>query len=347
MRLWTFLLSLIGVSVAATVIFCVPQSSIVFQENGSASSQSYYNGFFAPSHHQDGVNPSLLIEKSFSLTVLNHSYTYSYPKRLLQEAIQPRGKTPSILFGILSTPENKIPREAIRQSWGRDENLLFIVGGSLTAEVLQEMTVSHDILFLHAEEDYRSGLTRKTMLALHFMDHLCRDLSTCLEYLFKTDDDSYVNTTRLRMELQRTDRHKSHHQRIEYYGEPSVKTEPDRNKTSRFYISEEEYPARYYPNYAYGMGYAVSNKLASCASREMQKVRKQPPWEDVATGAFARRCSVKLTHAQWMLPGMSSAEEVQLFPYEILKNGGMDVTVVHGVKRPDWMLPLHRKEPLL
>ena len=173
-------------------------------------------------------------------------------------------------------------------------------------------------------------------------------------YLFKTDDDCYVNTTQIRLELttsttttttQNTTT-SSKTSTIDYYGEPSLKTPPDRNRTSKFYISEEEFPAKYYPPYAYGLGYAVSYKFAICASGLMKNIRRQPPWEDVATGILARKCSIKLTKAVWKLEQMKVPAELFWFPYNILVNGGVNVTVLHAVK-PQWMLRIHNKQPLL
>ncbi|KAL3928719.1 MAG: hypothetical protein SGBAC_012525 [Bacillariaceae sp.] len=258
---------------------------------------------------------------------------------------------PSIVFGILSAPNNFASRQAIRDSWGNQEAVFFVLGGAYTSEINLELQTFHDIVFLDAPEDYRSGLTRKTMLIIHVYHELhnghCSEdteTSSCYDYLFKTDDDSYVNTTQLRLEL--SDKDPKTLEPIAFYGEPSVKTEPDRNTSSRFYISYEEYSGKYYPPYAFGMGYALSSPLAACACHQMQQVRKQLPWEDVATGSLARKCGYKLTWANWSLPGYPAKFQVQYFPYAILKPGGFLVTLVHGVKNPDWMMQLHRQQPL-
>eukprot|EP00980_Cylindrotheca_fusiformis_P009779 scaffold2156_cov115-Cylindrotheca_fusiformis.AAC.4 len=408
MRLHTYLLVLIGLSIAASFVALYRfQASILLlheqalwlllleeQDDGTPSSSliASCGGGGGVNHVKSNVR---IEESSFRLTVFNHTHTYRYPQELFQATTSStssttvlrsgqRGggrrrhlgrsvQTPSILFAILSTPDHKEARNAIRESWGRGEHLLFLVaanGSSCSDDdhhhlslLDEEMAIFQDTIVLKADEDYRTGLTRKTMLAIHFLvHHLCNNkdnddenetiASSCLDYLFKTDDDSYVNTTQLRWELLQPAPNSPNNndaiarRRIDYYGEPSLKTEPDRNTSSRFYISKEDYPARYYPNYAFGMGYALSYKLAICAAAEMQRVRKQPPWEDVATGVLARRCRIRLTQAHWMISGMKTPDEVQLFPYDILRMGGVDVTVVHGIKRPEWMLPVHRKEPL-
>mmetsp|Transcript_32993 Transcript_32993/g.79799 ORF Transcript_32993/g.79799 Transcript_32993/m.79799 type:complete len:346 (-) Transcript_32993:142-1179(-) len=290
---------------------------------------------------------------SFGLTIHNETYDYRYSSKLplMSQGSNNAKSKPTIVFGILSTPNNLAARQAIRDSWGKEEALFFVLGGEYTSNIDLELRTFHDIVFLEAPEDYRSGLTRKSMLIIHFYHYVynvhCkaedRVTSTCYHYLFKTDDDSYVNTTQLRLEISGKD--PKTQEPIAFYGEPSIKTEPDRNASSRFYISYEEYPRKVYPPYAFGMGYALSSPLVACACHKMVKVRKQPPWEDVATGALVRKCGFKLTWANWSLPGRPQYQN-QDFPYETLKSGGFSVTVVHGVKNPDWMKLLHRQQPL-
>lgn len=292
---------------------------------------------------------------TFSLTVHNQSFDYRYSSKLVRLSrgdlnLEPK---PTIVFGILSAPNNFAARQAIRATWGKGEALFFVLGGEYSSEINLELQTFHDMVFLDAPEDYRSGLTRKTMLIIHVYHYLynahCKDedwttKSNCYDYLFKADDDSYVNTTQLRLELSSKDPKTL--EPIAFYGEPSVKTEPERNISSRFYISQEEYSGKFYPTYAFGMGYALSSPLAACASRQMQKVRKQLPWEDVAIGGLVKKCGFKLTWANWSLPGYPAKFQVGYFPHDVLKPGGFSVTLVHGVKNPDLMLLLHRQQPL-
>ncbi|CAJ1946640.1 unnamed protein product [Cylindrotheca closterium] len=291
---------------------------------------------------------------TFDLTIHNQTFDYRYSSKLPLSRGSNLKSEPSIVFGILSAPNNVAARQAIRASWGKEEALFFVLGGeTYTSEINLELRTFHDIVFVDAPEDYRSGLTRKTMLILHFFHHLYNEnckkddwetSTTCYDFLFKTDDDSYVNTTQLRFELSGKD--PTTGEAIAFYGEPSVKTEPDRNTSSRFYISHEEYSAKFYPPYAFGMGYALSSPLVACVCQQMRKVRKQLPWEDVATGSLVKKCGFKLTWANWSLPGYPAKFQVQYFPYEILKPGGFSVTLVHGVKNPDWMMLLHLQKPL-
>ena len=277
---------------------------------------------------------------------------YRYSPSMIQKArrqmqrSKKKGK-PSIVFGILSSPENREARQAIRDSWGKEEAIFFVVAGKPSGlEFHRELANSHDMVHLEAREDYRSGLTRKTMLIIHLFHHLfdadCRQ--SCYDYLFKTDDDSYVNTTQLRLEL--SDKDPKTLEPIEYYGEPSVKTEPDRDPSSRYYTSLEEFPGNFYPPYAFGMGYALSSNLVGCINHQMAQVRKHLPWEDVATGRLVKKCDAKLTWAHWSLPGYPAKWQVGYFPYDTLKAGGHSVTLVHGVKNPSYMNLLHHQLPL-
>ena len=156
-------------------------------------------------------------------------------------------------------------------------------------------------------------------------------------------DDVYINTTFIHANLSGTDPRTGQH--IQYYGEPSLRTRPIREPTHKWYLSESDYPARFYPNYMFGMGYAVSRDFAACAIVEMQQIRKLIPYEDVATGLLARRCNIQLTYAQYILPGESIEQMLMSFPYEILKAGGIPVKVVHRVP-PEWMVLVHNQQPL-
>lgn len=45
-------------------------------------------------------------------------------------------------------PGNKFSRDAIGQAWGRNETIFFVMGGGLTSELSEKVTVSQDILHM-------------------------------------------------------------------------------------------------------------------------------------------------------------------------------------------------------
>ena len=160
------------------------------------------------------MNETTLSAK-FVLTVFNTTYSYRYSRNLFNGLSSRSLKSPNILYGIISHANNQAQRDAIRASWGFGENVIFVLGGLLSDKLYEEMVTSNDILLLEAEEDYSSGLTRKTMLLIHFFAKVNKSYN--MDYLFKTDDDCYVNSTQIRMELQEEQDSKTN-KSIDYFG---------------------------------------------------------------------------------------------------------------------------------
>jgi len=288
---------------------------------------------------------------SFNLTIQGMHYDYLFIPNMVKPKMYKLGDKPTIVFGILSTATNVQARQAIRNTWAsKEDSKFFILAGNLTSHIIkQEMREFHDILYLNAPEDYRDGLTRKTMAAIQFYHHhynaRCshgakHDGTTisCYDYFFKTDDDTYVNATRIRDELSADD--PETHEPILYFGEPGSVVRPNRDPQSKYYLSYEEYPARRFPMYAHGMGYAMSSQFASCACTRMFTVRKQPPWEDVAVGALARKCQLKMTRSEWQL------SEGIYWKSDKLRRSGNSFSLLHHIHNSDGMKLVHKNLPL-
>lgn len=76
---------------------------------------------------------------------------------------------------------------------------------------------------------------------------------------------------------------------------------------------------------------------------------QRPESSQVAMAGLANKCNVNLAHAaQWRLPEMKDFAYYRIpnFPYYALKNGGVEVTVVHRIKTPEWMFCLHEHKSL-
>ena len=289
------------------------------------------------------MSETTLLSANFVITVFNTTYSYRYSRNLFNGLARRSLKSPNILYGIISHANNRVQRDAIRASWSFGENAIFVLGGLLSDELYEEMVTSNDILLLEAEEDYSSGLTRKTMLLIQFFAKVYKSYN--LDYLFKTDDDCYVNSTQIRMELKGRDTQTN--KSIDYFGLARFGARPVRDKKNiKCYISRGEYPAQRFPPYAIGMGYAISKDFASCADEEIRKIRSSRrlvKFEDVATGALARRCSIKLSPAPWVVEytGLHGGECDIGFPYEALKDGTVTVSIVHAVKA-QYMSRIHK-----
>ncbi len=110
-----------------------------------------------------------------------------------------------------------------------------------------------------------------------------------VEYVFKTDDDCFVNIDLLKVHLlgdtttnddrehtlddsgqRRNNAHLENENTIHYWGncKTDEKISPLRGTRYKWGISENTYPERYYPPYCQGVGFAVSRTFLSCAASD-------------------------------------------------------------------------------
>jgi len=82
-----------------------------------------------------------------------------------------------------------------------------------------------------------------------------------VEYFFKTDDDVYVDVKGLKQRLIEQSERKP----VDYWGACYKKLKPHRGETTRWFVSQKNYPFTYYPKFCIGSGYIVSPKLLECA----------------------------------------------------------------------------------
>jgi hypothetical protein len=202
-----------------------------------------------------------------------------------------------IVVGVLSGASLSDRRNYIRSTWAyKKENIFFIVGGDW-GDIVHEYMKYDDIIWIEKEEVYiteTSVLTFKTESFLSIMYNRLMKINSQIEYLVKTDDDSYVNLLELEKALLRDNRNES----IDYWGKCHDEAwKPHRNQEipwqKKWYISFETYPEPEYPPYCQGAGIALSKRFLECAvgQRHVENVRYMPN-EDVAVGMLAERCGI-------------------------------------------------------
>jgi len=303
------------------------------------------------------------ISRNESFIYANTTYRYRYSTKLFSKSFpifqDDVGATtlPSVVYGVCANAGKPVRRHAIRKSWGREVPVYFLVAGhwdSISTEFLR----FGDLLWVDVPEDYRNALTPKTFAFLHFaslyaIPGLSHPVSSAnhpplFEYMFKTDDDVYINATEMSREL-------LVHKHPDYYGLLRKDTAPIRNNTeiglvSKWYMSKEEYPYDVFPPYAHGTGYALSTTFGMCATQAMATTRYYMPWEDVATGMLAEACGVTLapSDSEWshFLPFDSPESEWMEFPYHRFQDGHVPVKILHKVK-PWFFEPLSRQASLV
>ncbi|XP_065111282.1 N-acetyllactosaminide beta-1,3-N-acetylglucosaminyltransferase 2 [Paramisgurnus dabryanus] len=202
---------------------------------------------------------------------------------------------PFLLLAIKSLVPHFDRRQAIRESWGKAGRVanktvvtVFLLGNAATEDhfpdlskmLYHESSMHGDIL----QWDYRDtffNLTIKDVLFLEWLITRCPGAS----YIFKGDDDVFVNTIRIVEFLSNLSDAKA---KELFVGDVITNAGPHRDKKVKYFIPESVFVGTY-PAYAGGGGYLFSGQLAK---RLHEVSRKVPlyPIDDVYTGM----CLMKL-----------------------------------------------------
>jgi len=205
-----------------------------------------------------------------------------------------KGGSP-IVVGVLSGAGGKGPihRDSIRATWARDRKGVYFIVAGPWEDIEKEYNDYRDLIWIDEDEVYEgeeSVLPFKTETFLYIMNKYALEGKAGFEYLFKTDDDSYVDLTKLENELYgKVD--------INYWGCCTDEHyKPLRHVSMKWRISYELYPEEYYPRYCQGAGFAVSREMAQCITDEENiKNFRYNPFEDVSVGLLAERCGYRHT----------------------------------------------------
>lgn len=240
----------------------------------------------------------------------------------------------SIVIGVLSGASGEGPtrRQAIRSTWALAHHNVFFVVAGLWSQIEKEYTVYGDLLWIDLDEVYvteTSVLTFKTESFLSILYNQIVLTTDSVQYLLKTDDDSYIAMEKLSHVLIEEMRG-----RPDYWGNCVSGAMPHREKVHewqrKWFISYEVYPEPFYPTYCKGAGFALSRTFLHCAfgNNHAAHIRYQPN-EDVAVGHLAERCNITATH-----------DERVWIRYDAKKDGiNMDNRVIqHYVKSEDMKL---------
>lgn len=160
-----------------------------------------------------------------------------------------------IIIGVLSgaSGEGLSKRNSIRSTWAyRKENVFFIVAGPWE-DIEHEYDEFGDLLWIDKEEIYiteTSVLTFKTESFVAVMyNKFMKDSEYPASYLFKADDDSYVDMQKLYRAL--LEEPKKRNYQLDYWGKCNEGGwKPHRDKSNKWFISyESKYLVYYTFNY--------------------------------------------------------------------------------------------------
>ncbi|KAM4693008.1 N-acetyllactosaminide beta-1,3-N-acetylglucosaminyltransferase 2 [Discoglossus pictus] len=207
---------------------------------------------------------------------------------ILDQPDKCKGK-PFLLLAIKSLIPQFDRRQAIRESWGKELKInnmtvvrVFLLGETpvednfpdLTKMVKYESEMYNDILMW----DYRDtffNLTLKEVLFLKWVNHSCADV----QYIFKGDDDVFVNTHQILDYLKMLPADKA---KDLFIGDVIKDAGPHRDKKLKYYIPESVYKGSY-PPYAGGGGFLYSGNVALRLHSVTSRVHLYPI-DDVYTG---------------------------------------------------------------
>ncbi|XP_033747155.1 beta-1,3-galactosyltransferase 1-like [Pecten maximus] len=165
-----------------------------------------------------------------------------------------------LLIAVCVSSSGFKQRDAIRNTWGsivhnnNKVKLIFIIGNpndtTIQRAILNESKHYHDIVQDNFVDSYRN-LTLKSIFMLKWTSKFCVKTS----YLLKVDDDMFVNVPYLIDYLNATQI------RNAVIGQRIAASNPIRNKTSKWYTSEQMYRDRFYPYYTSGTSYVISGDI--------------------------------------------------------------------------------------
>ncbi|KAJ4721936.1 Galactosyltransferase [Melia azedarach] len=191
-----------------------------------------------------------------------------------------------MLIGVFSTGNNFQRRMALRRTWMQypdvrsgDVAVRFFIGlhknRQVNLELWKEAQAYGDIQIMPFV-DYYSLISLKTIAICIFGTKILP-----AKYIMKTDDDAFVRIDEVLTSLKEKPSNGLLHGRISY------DSSPHRDKDSKWYISNKEWPHASYPPWAHGPGYIISRDIAKFIVRGQQERDLQLfKLEDVAMGIW-------------------------------------------------------------
>ncbi|KAG7238670.1 hypothetical protein INR49_030647 [Caranx melampygus] len=222
---------------------------------------------------------------------------------------------PFLLLAVKSQVSHFDRRQAIRQSWGRAGVVanqtvatIFLLGNAtawdyhpdLSSSLRDESAHHQDII----QWDYRDSffnLTVKEVLFLEWIQTRCSGA----RFIFKGDDDVFVNTHRILDFLKGLSEPKA---RDLFVGDVITDAGPHRDKKVKYFVPESIYTGKY-PPYAGGGGYLYSGDIAARLHRVSEDVPLYPI-DDVYTGITGQTLRVQEFNAR--SPEDASADDPDL-----------------------------------
>jgi|GEM_PF-5799197 len=183
---------------------------------------------------------------------------------------------------------------AIRQTWGHyhqrnDIAIAFLLGRTPPqdqAAINKEAALYNDIIQANFIDSY-NNLTLKTISMLEWVDNYCHKV----KFVLKTDDDMFINVPKL---LTFLSKHVKDKRKI--YGRLAKKWKPIRNKSSKYFVSVQQYKNPIFPDFTTGPAYILTSDIVHDLY-ELALAKTYLKLEDVyTTGIVAQDCKIQRIH---------------------------------------------------
>lgn len=216
----------------------------------------------------------------------------SYP--IIMDQLDICKEPPFLLLAVKSLVPHFDRRQAIRQSWGKAGVLanrtvvtIFLLGNATPGDhhpnlsgMLHFENARHKDIIQWDFRDSFFNLTVKEVLFLEWIQARCSGA----QFIFKGDDDVFVNTYRIMDFLKGLSGPKA---KDLFVGDVITNAGPHRDKRVKYFIPESMYVGMY-PPYAGGGGYLYSGDIAIRLHNASQRVALYPI-DDVYTGMCLRK----------------------------------------------------------
>ncbi|XP_052081856.1 beta-1,3-galactosyltransferase 5-like [Mytilus californianus] len=209
-----------------------------------------------------------------------------------EDICKTKNESIDILIMITSSPQNKLSRNAIRETWLTHTKMnkghiryVFLLGESpMTKELENENVQTKDIILGNFKDAY-NNLTYKTLMGYQWATKYCKNA----QFVMKTDDDMYVHIPG----LTRVINENSKVLQSAVGGNCKQSARPIRNSRSKWYASLKSYPQKTYPGFCSGTGYITSLNVVT----KVIEISKDVPFfhlEDVYVSLCIKQLGLKL-----------------------------------------------------
>lgn len=169
------------------------------------------------------------------------------------------GADRKIIIVVTSAPKNYEKRKVIRDTWvnfdKENVTVAFMLGttfdSNITEKVQEESEKYNDLIVGNFHDSY-SNLTLKSMSMLEWVNTYCFQA----EFLFKTDDDMFINVKKLLSYAEERNQ-----TRRAIYGRIGHGWKPNRDHSSKYYISKKQFAGKVFPDFITGPAYLIPMKL--------------------------------------------------------------------------------------